>query len=94
MKTASNRLRQVLSLFSALDGLSDGELLARFLAGQDELAFARLVRVHGTVQACVARVAPVRTGGWLVTCTMREPLQAEEVEAFLLQGWSPVPIGA
>jgi hypothetical protein len=47
-----------------------------------------------TVQACVARVAPVRTGGWLVTCTMREPLQAEEVEAFLLQGWSPVPIGA
>jgi hypothetical protein len=47
-----------------------------------------------TVHACVARVAPVRTGGWLVTCTIREPLQAEELEAFLLQGRRLLPIGA
>jgi RNA polymerase sigma factor (sigma-70 family) len=57
MKTApNNRLRQILdSLHSALDGLSDGQLLARFMAGQDELAFARLVRVHGPMVMTVCK---------------------------------------
>jgi hypothetical protein len=52
------------------------------------------LRSWRTLHACVACVAPVRTGGWLVTCTIREPLQAEDVEAFLLQGRRPLPIGA
>jgi RNA polymerase sigma factor (sigma-70 family) len=56
MKTAPNRLRHILgSLHCTLDGLSDGQLLARFVAGQDEVAFARLVRVHGPMVMSVCR---------------------------------------
>jgi hypothetical protein len=48
-----------------------------------------LQRSWRTVHACVARVAPVRTGGWLVTCAIREPLEPEDVEAFLTSRSAP-----
>ena len=56
MTTATNRIRQVLgSLRSAVDAPSDGELLAQFVSGRDEAAFAQLVRMHGPMVLSVCR---------------------------------------
>lgn len=56
MTTANHRIRQVLgALRCSLDGLSDGELLARFVTAHDEAAFARLVRIHGPMVLSVCR---------------------------------------
>jgi RNA polymerase sigma factor (sigma-70 family) len=56
MEMATNRLRKVLGdLRSSVDTLSDGQLLARFAVGRDEVAFARLVRRHGPMVLGVCR---------------------------------------
>jgi RNA polymerase sigma factor (sigma-70 family) len=56
MAKATDRVRQVLgSLRGALGEVPDAELLARFVAGQDEAAFAQLVRAHGPMVLGVCR---------------------------------------
>ena len=57
-------LRQVQTLFGAgtCTGLTDGQLLDRFLAGRDESAFAVLVDRHGPmVLRSAARSSATRT---------------------------------
>ncbi len=48
-------LRQVLEQLHQAGGLTDGQLLARFVAARDETAFAALVRRHGPMVLGVCR---------------------------------------
>src|SRR5262245_54502335 len=53
---ATNRLQTVLNhLRPAVGAPSDGHLLARFVAGRDEAAFAALLRRHGPMVLGVCR---------------------------------------
>src|SRR5262245_27632499 len=54
LRKALNHLRQVLRP-SGEDVLSDGQLLARFVATRDEAAFALLVRRHGPMVLGICR---------------------------------------
>jgi RNA polymerase sigma factor (sigma-70 family) len=56
MQETTNRLHKVLgNLRMSCDDLSDAQLLARFVNGQDEAAFAMLVRRHGPMVLGVCR---------------------------------------
>src|SRR5215470_11999689 len=48
-------LRKVLQHLQQLGGLTDGQLLGRFVADQDEASFADLVRRHGPMVLGVCR---------------------------------------
>jgi RNA polymerase sigma factor (sigma-70 family) len=51
----TTRLPRVLEHFRQTGGLTDGELLARFVAGRDEAAFAMLLQRHGPMVLGVCR---------------------------------------
>src|SRR6266853_1703931 len=56
MHVTTNRLQKlIVNLRLSCDTLPDGQLLARFVAGQDETAFAALVRGHGPMVLGVCR---------------------------------------
>src|ERR1051326_5339246 len=54
LRNLANRLRTAASLQEAL-GLSDGELLTRYVAAGDGVAFEALVRRHGPMVLAVCR---------------------------------------
>src|SRR5258708_6113456 len=54
MNQVMQRLRSVLRL-GDVDGMTDGELLERFIAQGDDAAFAALVRRHGAMVLAVCR---------------------------------------
>jgi hypothetical protein len=54
LKKPLERLRRALAPADG-GGLSDGQLLARFVAGRDEAAFAALLRRHGPMVLGVCR---------------------------------------
>src|SRR5580704_12270545 len=51
----ATRLPKVLEHIRQAGGLTDGQLLARFVAGRDETAFATLLQRHGPMVLGVCR---------------------------------------